>query len=565
MKAIFLIALLISSTFAKIANEEHDIQKFRAAYHPKIPISISGSAKLVEGKRTESVADQAEIKKLFPNTYGMPVLTFEPSNLSDQGEPINVGVILSGGQAPGGHNVISGIFDGIKAINKNSKLYGFLNGPSGLVNHDYIELTPDIIDQYRNTGGFDIIGSGRTKLEEESQFEKGLEICKKLGIKAIVIIGGDDSNTNACVLAEYYLQHKSGIQVIGVPKTIDGDLKNEMIETSFGFDTATKVYSEVIGNIERDANSAKKYWHFIKLMGRSASHVTLECALKTQPNIALIGEEVEQKNESLDDIVTYMANVVKTRADQGMNYGVALIPEGLIEFIPAIKRLIQELNDMIAANQKEFDKISDNDKIKFISEHLSKDNADLFKSLPETVSKQLALDRDPHGNVQVSLIATESLLAEMVAKKLDQWKKEGKYKGKFATQKHFFGYEGRCAAPSNFDADYCYSLGRVAALLIKSGKTGYMSSVRNLTKPAAEWVAGGIPITMMMNMEKRSGKMKPVIQKALVKLESGPFKYFESKREEWASKTLYKYPGPIQYWGPSEIVDITTETIQHEH
>ena len=565
MKVIFLIALLISSTFAKIDKDKKTIQDFRAIYQPKIPMSISGSAKLVEGKKTESVADQAEIKKLFPNTYGMPVLTFEPSNLSDKGEPINVGVILSGGQAPGGHNVISGLFDGIKAINKNSKLYGFKNGPSGLVNHDYIELTSDIIDEYRNTGGFDMIGSGRTKLEEESQFDKGLEICKQLGIKAIVIIGGDDSNTNACVLAEYYLQHKSGIQVIGVPKTIDGDLKNEMIETSFGFDTATKVYSEVIGNIERDANSAKKYWHFIKLMGRSASHVTLECALKTQPNIALIGEEVEQKNESLDDIVTYIANVVKNRADQGMNYGVALIPEGLIEFIPAIKKLIQELNDMIAANQKEFDKISDNDKIKFISEHLSKENADLFKSLPETVSKQLALDRDPHGNVQVSLIATESLLAEMVSKKLDQWKKEGKYNGKFATQKHFFGYEGRCAAPSNFDADYCYSLGRVAALLIKSGKTGYMSSVRNLTKPAAEWVAGGIPITMMMNMEKRSGKMKPVIQKALVKLDNGPFKYFESKREEWAAKTLYKYPGPIQYWGPSEIVDITTETIQHEH
>ena len=565
MKAIFLIALLISSTFAKIDKDKKTIQDFRAIYQPKIPMSISGSAKLVEGKKTESVADQAEIKKLFPNTYGMPVLTFEPSNLSDKGEPMNVGVILSGGQAPGGHNVISGLFDGIKAINKNSKLYGFKNGPSGLVNHDYIELTSDIIDEYRNTGGFDMIGSGRTKLEEESQFDKGLEICKQLGIKAIVIIGGDDSNTNACVLAEYYLQHKSGIQVIGVPKTIDGDLKNEMIETSFGFDTATKVYSEVIGNIERDANSAKKYWHFIKLMGRSASHVTLECALKTQPNIALIGEEVEQKNESLDDIVTYIANVVKNRADQGMNYGVALIPEGLIEFIPAIKKLIQELNDMIAANQKEFDKISDNDKIKFISEHLSKENADLFKSLPETVSKQLALDRDPHGNVQVSLIATESLLAEMVSKKLDQWKKEGKYNGKFATQKHFFGYEGRCAAPSNFDADYCYSLGRVAALLIKSGKTGYMSSVRNLTKPAAEWVAGGIPITMMMNMEKRSGKMKPVIQKALVKLDNGPFKYFESKREEWAAKTLYKYPGPIQYWGPSEIVDITTETLQHEH
>ena len=565
MKAIFLIALIISSSFAKIAEQEKTIQSFRAVYQPKIPYSISGSAKLVEGKRTESVADQAEIKKLFPHTYGMPIITFEPSNLSDKGEPINVGVMLSGGQAPGGHNVISGLFDGIKAINKNSKLYGFLNGPSGLVNHDYIELTSDIIDEYRNTGGFDIIGAGRTKLEEESQFEKGLELCKKLGIKAIVIIGGDDSNTNACILAEYYLQHKSGIQVIGVPKTIDGDLKNEMIETSFGFDTATKVYSEVVGNIERDANSAKKYWHFVKLMGRSASHVTLECALKTQPNIALIGEEVEQKNESLDDIVTYIATVVKNRADQGMNYGVALIPEGLIEFIPAIKKLIQELNDMIAANQKEFDKISDNDKINFIKEHLSKENAELFKSLPETVSKQLALDRDPHGNVQVSLIATESLLAEMVSKKLEQWKKEGKYNGKFATQKHFFGYEGRCAAPSNFDADYCYSLGRVAALLIKSGKTGYMSSVRNLTKPAAEWIAGGIPITAMMNMEKRSGKMKPVIQKALVKLDNGPFKYFESKREEWATKTLYKYPGPIQYWGPSEIVDITTETIQHEH
>ena len=565
MKAIFLIALILSSAFAKLEGDKHDIQSLRAVYHPKIPYSISGSTKLVEGKGTQSVANQDEIKKLFPNTYGMPIVTFEPANLSDKGEPINVGVILSGGQAPGGHNVISGIFDGIKAINKNSKLYGFLNGPSGLVNHDYIELTAEIIDEYRNTGGFDIIGSGRTKLEEESQFDKGLEICKKLGIKAIVIIGGDDSNTNACVLAEYYLKNKSGIQVIGVPKTIDGDLKNEMIETSFGFDTATKVYSEVIGNIERDANSAKKYWHFIKLMGRSASHVTLECALKTQPNIALIGEEVEQKNQSLDDIVTYIAKVVKARADQGMNFGVALIPEGLIEFIPAIKKLIQELNDMIAANQKEFDKISDNDKIKFISEHLSKENAALFKSLPETVSKQLALDRDPHGNVQVSLIATESLLAEMVAKKLEQWKKEGKYKGKFATQKHFFGYEGRCAAPSNCDADYCYSLGRVAALLIKSGKTGYMSSVRNLSKPAAEWIPGGIPITAMMNMEKRSGKMKPVIQKALVKLDNGPFKYFESKREEWAVKTAFKYPGPIQYWGPSEIVDITTETLKHEH
>ena len=564
MKVILIIALILSSSFSKVL-EKPSLQTLRGDYKPKMPSSITDSAKLVEGKKTESVADQDEIKKLFPNTYGMPIITFEKSNLAQEGKPINVGVMLSGGQAPGGHNVISGIFDGIKKINKDSKLYGFLNGPSGLVDHKYIELTEDIINQYRNTGGFDIIGSGRTKLEEESQFDKGLELCKKLGIKAIVIIGGDDSNTNACVLAEYYLKNKSGIQVIGVPKTIDGDLKNEMIETSFGFDTATKVYSELVGNIERDANSAKKYWHFIKLMGRSASHVTLECALKTQPNIALIGEEVEQKNQSLDDIVTYIATVVKNRADKGLNFGIALVPEGLIEFIPAIKKLIQELNDMIANNQKEFDKMSDNDKIKFIKEHLSKENAELFKSLPENVSKQLALDRDPHGNVQVSLIATEQLLADMVGKKLEQWKKEGKFKGKFATQKHFFGYEGRCAAPSNFDADYCYSLGRVAALLINSGKTGYMSSVRNLTKPASEWIAGGIPITAMMNMEKRSGKMKPVIQKALVKLEDGPFKYFSSKREQWAAETDFVYPGPIQYWGPTEITDITTETIQHEH
>ena len=564
MKVILIIALILSSSFSKVL-EKPSLQTLRGDYKPKMPSSITDSAKLVEGKKTESVADQDEIKKLFPNTYGMPIITFEKSNLAQEGKPINVGVMLSGGQAPGGHNVISGIFDGIKKINKESKLYGFLNGPSGLVDHKYIELTEDIINQYRNTGGFDIIGSGRTKLEEESQFDKGLELCKKLGIKAIVIIGGDDSNTNACVLAEYYLKNKSGVQVIGVPKTIDGDLKNEMIETSFGFDTATKVYSELVGNIERDANSAKKYWHFIKLMGRSASHVTLECALKTQPNIALIGEEVEQKNQSLDDIVTYIATVVKNRADKGLNFGIALVPEGLIEFIPAIKKLIQELNDMIANNQKEFDKMSDNDKIKFIKEHLSKENAELFKSLPENVSKQLALDRDPHGNVQVSLIATEQLLADMVGKKLEQWKKEGKFKGKFATQKHFFGYEGRCAAPSNFDADYCYSLGRVAALLINSGKTGYMSSVRNLTKPASEWIAGGIPITAMMNMEKRSGKMKPVIQKALVKLEDGPFKYFSSKREQWAAETDFVYPGPIQYWGPTEITDITTETIQHEH
>ncbi|MBR2200496.1 MAG: diphosphate--fructose-6-phosphate 1-phosphotransferase [Bacteroidales bacterium] len=541
------------------------LQIARAAYQPKMPASITGNPVIVEGKATESVADQADIKKLFPNTYGLPIVTFENGDKASAAKAINVGVILSGGQAPGGHNVISGIFDGIKAINPDSKLYGFLGGPSGLVDHKYIELTKEIVDEYRNTGGFDIIGSGRTKLEEESQFDKGLEICKKLNINAIVIIGGDDSNTNACVLAEYYLAKKTGIQVIGCPKTIDGDLKNEMIETSFGFDTATKVYSEVIGNIERDANSAKKYWHFIKLMGRSASHVTLECALKTQPNITLIGEEVEAKNQTLDDVVTYIATAVKNRADKGLNFGIVLVPEGLIEFIPAIKKLIAELNDMLAANQVEFDTIPADQKIDYVLGKLSKENAELFKSLPPAVSKQLALERDPHGNVQVSLIETEQLLAEMVGKKLAQWKKEGKYNGKFSTQHHFFGYEGRCAAPSNFDADYCYSLGRVAALLINSGKTGYMSSVRNTTKPASEWLAGGIPITAMMNMEKRNGKMKPVIQKALVKLDGGPFKFFASKRDEWAIETAYVYPGPIQYFGPSEVADITTETIKLEH
>ena len=537
------------------------LQKERATYAPKLPKSLKGNVKVVDGNATQSVANQSEIKELFPNTYGMPIVTFEEGSQLENVKAFNVGVILSGGQAPGGHNVISGLFDGIKRINKDSKLYGFLGGPSGLVDHKYIELTSSIIDEYRNTGGFDIIGSGRTKLEETEQFDKGIEICNKLGIKAVVIIGGDDSNTNACVLAEYYLQKKAGIQVIGCPKTIDGDLKNDMIETSFGFDTATKVYSEVIGNIERDANSAKKYWHFIKLMGRSASHVTLECALQTQPNVTIVGEEVETKNQSLDDIVTYIAQIVANRAANGENFGTVLVPEGLIEFVPAIKKLIVELNDMLAANQAEFDQIGADDKIKFIIDHLSKENAAIFESLPTAVSKQLALERDPHGNVQVSLIETEQLLAEMVGKKLAAWKKEGKYVGKFSTQHHFFGYEGRCAAPSNFDADYCYSLGFTASVLIASGKTGYMSSVRNTTKPADQWIAGGIPITAMMNMERRNAKMKPVIQKALVKLDGAPFKFFASKRDEWAKTTSYIYPGPIQYFGPSAVCDQTTKTL----
>ena len=545
--------------------EKSALQIARAAYQPKLPKALRGALKAVEGEPTQSVADQEEVKKLFPNTYGMPYLKFEPTKGEMANTAMNVGVILSGGQAPGGHNVISGLFDGIKKLNPANRLFGFILGPGGLVDHNYMELTADIIDEYRNTGGFDIIGSGRTKLEKKEQFDKGLEILKALNIKALVIIGGDDSNTNACVLAEYYKAIGAGVQVIGCPKTIDGDLKNSEIETSFGFDTATKVYSEVIGNIMRDCNSAKKYWHFIKLMGRSASHVTLECALQTHPNITLIGEEVEAKNQTLDDVVTYIADTVADRATRGMNYGVVLVPEGLIEFIPAIKALIAELNDMLAANQKDFEMIADSKKIEYVLQHLSAENAAIFRSLPETVSRQLALDRDPHGNVQVSLIDTEQLLAEMVGRKLEQWKKDGLYHGKFSTQHHFFGYEGRCAAPSNFDADYCYSLGFNASMLIAAGRTGYMSSVKNTAKPVDEWIAGGIPITMMMNMEKRSGEMKPVIKKALVELDGKPYQYFVAHRTEWARNTCYVYPGPIQYFGPTEVCDRPTITLTLEH
>ena len=539
------------------------LQIARAAYQPKLPQALKGAVVAKEGEPTQSVADQEAIKALFPNTYGMPLIQFVEGEAAEF-PAINVGVILSGGQAPGGHNVISGLFDGIKKLNKDSKLYGFILGPGGLVDHDYKELTAEIIDEYRNTGGFDIIGSGRTKLEKEEQFEKGYEIIKELGIKALVIIGGDDSNTNACVLAEYYAAKNYGVQVIGCPKTIDGDLKNEMIETSFGFDTACKTYAEVIGNIQRDCNSARKYWHFIKLMGRSASHIALECALQVQPNICIVSEEVEQKEMSLDDVVTYIAQVVADRAAAGNNFGTVLIPEGLIEFIPAMKRLIAELNDFLAHNGEEFAMIKKSQQREYIINHLSEANAAIYASLPEGVARQLSLDRDPHGNVQVSLIETEKLLSEMVATKLAAWKEEGKYVGKFAPQHHFFGYEGRCAAPSNFDADYCYSLGYTASMLIANGKTGYMSSVRNTTAPAAEWIAGGVPITMMMNMERRHGEMKPVIQKALVKLDGAPFKKFAACREEWAKETAYVYPGPIQYFGPTEVCDEPTKTLQLE-
>ena len=539
------------------------LQQARAAYQPKLPKALQGAVKVQEGAPTQSVDNQEEIKELFPNTYGMPLVEFVPGE-TENAKQMNVGIILSGGQAPGGHNVISGLFDQVKKLNPNNKLYGFLMGPGGLVDHNYVEITEELLKDYRNTGGFDLIGSGRTKLEKEEQFEKGLEVIRQLNINAIVIIGGDDSNTNACVLAEYYAAKNYGVQVIGCPKTIDGDLKNSQIETSFGFDTATKTYSEVIGNIERDCNSARKYWHFIKLMGRSASHIALECALQTQPNICLISEEIEAKDQTLNDIIENIAEVVAYRASQGNNFGVVLIPEGLVEFIPAIGRLIQELNDLLAAHGADYADLDKDAQRAYILAHLTEENRATFETLPEGVARQLSLDRDPHGNVQVSLIETEKLISDMVGAKLAQWKKEGKYNGKFSALHHFFGYEGRCAAPSNFDADYCYALGTSAALLIASGKTGYMAIVKNTTARTDEWKAGGVPITMMMNMERRNGEMKPVIRKALVELDGEPFKAFVAQREQWAKETCYVYPGPIQYWGPAEVCDQPTKTLELE-
>ncbi len=541
------------------------LQKARASYQPKLPIVLSAPVKVVEGHATESVADQAAIRSLFPNTYGLPEIHFEKNTSPAPGKPVNVGVILSGGQAPGGHNVISGLFDGIKKIHRDSRLFGFLMGPAGLVEHKYIELTAPIIDEYRNTGGFDIIGSGRTKLEKKEQFDKGLKILRELGISALVIIGGDDSNTNAAILAEYYKANNAGIQVIGCPKTIDGDLKNAQIETSFGFDTATKVYSEVIGNIQRDCNSAKKYWHFIKLMGRSASHIALECALQTQPNICLISEEIEEKNMSLDQIVKYIADIVASRAADGNNFGTILIPEGLIEFIPEYKKLIRELNELLGVNKDKVAGMDNGQLTEFILNNLDEANVAALKKLPENVAKQLMLDRDPHGNVQVSLIETEKLLSNLVAQYLDKDESFAKAGGKFSPLHHFFGYEGRCADPSNFDADYCYSLGYNAAALINAGVTGYMSAIRNLVKPAVQWIPGGIPITMMMNIERRNAQDKPVIQKALVRLDGAPFQRFASHRDTWAHNTCYMYPGPIQYFGPAEVCDQPSMTLKYEH
>lgn len=545
------------------------LQQARYAYNPKLPLMLrNGIAEIAvkEGQVTQSVADQEKIKALFPNTYGKKEITFEKGQNTSSSKKQVVGVILSGGQAPGGHNVISGLYDALKATNKDNVLYGFKNGPIGLIEDDKLVFTDEYINEYRNTGGFDIIGSGRTKLETKEQFAIAAEVCKKNGINAIVIIGGDDSNTNAAVLAEYFAANNTGVQVIGCPKTIDGDLKNEDIECSFGFDTATKTYSELIGNIQRDANSAKKYWHFIKVMGRSASHVALECALETQPNICLISEEVAEKKMSLSQIADYIADSVEKRAAKGMNFGVAVIPEGVVEFVPEFSVLIHEINELLAGSKAdEFNNLKTwAEKYAFIEKGLTKESMEVFGILPQTIQQQLFLERDPHGNVQVSLIESEKLFSAMVADKLAQRKKAGSYKGKFNALHHFFGYEGRCAFPSNFDSDYCYSIGYNATMLIQYGFNGYLSKVSNLSKPATEWVAGGMPITKMMNMERRHGEDKPVIKKALVELEGKPFKFFEANRDTWAVETAYVYPGAIQYYGPAEVCDLTTRTLALE-
>ena len=545
------------------------LQIERLKYQPKLPSSLASGInhlQSIEGSATQSVANQDEIKALFKNTYGKPTVTFQTTTDTTQSDLRNVGVILSGGQAPGGHNVIAGLYDALKQANPANNLYGFLGGPSGIIEGKYVEFNDEFINDYRNTGGFDIIGSGRTKLETEEQFQSAWEVCKKLNISAVVIIGGDDSNTNAALLAEWFVAHNANIQVIGCPKTIDGDLKNEQIEISFGFDTATKTYGELIGNIERDANSAKKYWHFIKIMGRSASHVALEAALQTQPNITLISEEVEQRKMSLSSIINYMTSVIVARSEMGKNFGIAVIPEGLIEFVPELKTMIANLNDIMPSLEKDskYSNGTDAEKIAIIENTLSSENAGVFKSLPALIKSQLLMDRDPHGNVQVSKIETEKLLISMIETKLAELKKESKYSGKFSTQSHFFGYEGRCAFPSNFDADYCYSLGFNAFALINFGFTGYLSSVRNLTEPAKDWIAGGVPLTMMMNMERRHGEMKPVIKKALVELDGPVFKKLEANREDWALNDRYLFPGAIQYFGPSSVCDITTVTLQLE-
>ncbi len=544
---------------------ESTMQRLRYDYEPKIPEVLSkplSSIKPEIGEATAAQSNQDELKEIFPNTYGMPIIKFIEGKTEANTKPLKFGVILSGGQAPGGHNVISGLYDALKKQNSASKLYGFLRGPEGLVKENYVEIKKPLIDKYRNTGGFDIIGSGRTKIETEEQVANSIQVVKKLNLDALVIIGGDDSNTNAAFLAKYFIQAKLKTKVIGVPKTIDGDLKNEYIEVSFGFDTATKLYSELIGNICRDVNSARKYWHFIKLMGRSASHIALECALKTQPNVCLIGEELAEKKVTLKQVTNYIADIIVKRSKNGENFGVVLVPEGIIEFIPEMDELIEEINDLMAAHSAAFAKLKTfTGKRNWLQKKLSKKAFNLFAGLPEAISLQLLMDRDPHGNVQVSRIETEKLLISLVTDRINELKKEGVFTGKFSTYAHFFGYEGRSAFPSNFDSDYCYTLGFTAFLLALHGFSGYIASVQNLTDDVRYWKPYGIPLSMMMTMERRKGKMVPVIKKSLIDLNGKPFKEFEKNRDKWAINTVYRFPGAIQYFGDLEVCDIPTKTL----
>lgn len=548
--------------------DESPLQKIRYRYEPKLPAVLRESVDRIAlslGEPTRAVSDPEDIRALFPNTYGKPVARFVQGSNPGMKRKLTVGVILSGGPAPGGHNVIAGLFDGLKKGSPESRLIGFSGGPGGLVNDKAVEITAELLEHYRNTGGFDIIGSGRDKIETPEQFEKAAAAVRNRGLDAVVVIGGDDSNTNAALLAEFFAARGQKVSVIGVPKTIDGDLKNPYIETSFGFDTAVKTYSELIGNIERDAASSRKYWHFIKLMGRSASHIALECALQCRPNLALVSEEVETELWTLSRITDYICDAVAARAEKGENFGVVLVPEGLVEYVPEFKVLITQLNELLAAQAQAFAALSDPAvRVEFVAARLSADSAALYRSLPGEIKLQLIMDRDPHGNVQVSRIETEKLLIALVEKRLEERKAAGTYKGKFSWQNHFFGYEGRCAFPSNFDADYCYSLGFTAFALIASGLTGYISSVRNLTAKAENWIAGGAPLTMMMNLERRHGSRKPVIRKALVELEGAPFKAFAAERGDWALRTAYRFPGAIQYFGPSEVCDPVTRTLELE-
>ncbi len=543
------------------------LQKARYEFRPQLPPVLEADPRTVvieAGEPTGAVADEADLRERFPTTFGQPMVRLA-SGGREGSEPLTVGVILSGGQAPGGHNVVAGIFDAVKRIHPGSRVIGFRGGPGGLVDDDGFEMDSDYIDTYRNTGGFDMIGSGRTKIETDEQFAAARRVAEARGLNAVVVIGGDDSNTNAALLAEYFLSEGSAVKVIGVPKTIDGDLKNQQIEVSFGFDTATRTYAELIGNIQRDAASARKYWHFIKLMGRSASHITLECALLCRPNIALISEEVSRDGQTIAGIVSGIADVVAARTERGDNFGVVLVPEGLIEFIPEMQTLIHSLNDLLAAEAEHFAELTDAAmRASRVSERLESGMAAAWRSLPTEIQAQLVMDRDPHGNVQVSRIETEKLLADMVANELAARKTAGRYSGKFSYQSHFLGYEGRAAFPTNFDANYCYSLGYCATILAARGQTGYLSSVRNLHRPTNEWTAGGVPLTMVMNMERRHGALKPVIRKALVDLDGRPFRDFAAQRDRWAVEGDYAFPGAVQYFGPDEVCNTPSVTLRLE-